>query len=58
MDLFLVMGSSYDALLNNSVSGFPHSYQDTSGKGKSIFTGNTNNNNLELKEIEVFNLSK
>ena len=52
------IASNYDKLLDNAHSNFPYSYQDTSGKGKSIFTGNTNNNNLEHKEIEVFNLSK
>ena len=41
-------------------SGFPKSYQDTSGKGKSIFTGNLNNNikDLKIKEFEVFQLLK
>ena len=52
------IASNYDKLLNNAQSNFPYSYQDTSGKGKSIFTGNTTTDNLELKEIEVFNLSK
>ena len=41
-------------------SGFPKSFQDTLGKGKSIFTGNLNNSikDLKLKELEVFQLSK
>ena len=51
-DICIYKGSSY--------SSFPHSYQDILGKGKSIFTGNLNNNNgnLNLKEIEVFKIFK
>lgn len=48
---------SDSGILNNIYSNSPYSYQDTTGKGNSIFTGNTNNNTLEIKEIEVFNLS-
>ena len=43
---------------NNSNSGFPYSYQDTLGKGKSIFTGDNNNGNFRLKEMEIFKLFK
>jgi len=45
---------------SNSHSNFPNSYQDILGKGKSIFTGDLNNNNnkLNLKEIEVFKIFK
>ena len=45
---------------NGSFANFPHSYQDILGKGKSIFTGNLNNNNtkFKLKEIEVFKIFK
>ena len=41
---------------NNNGSLFPYSYQDTLGKGKTIFTGDSNNNNqyIKLKEIEVY----
>ena len=44
---------------NSNFSRFPYSYQDTLGKGKSIFTGDSNNNNqyFKLKEIEVFKIS-
>jgi len=38
-------------------SNFPYSYQDTLGKGKSIFTGDNNKEYLELKEVEVFKIS-
>ena len=38
-------------------SGFPVSYQDVLGKGKSIFTGDVNNQYFILKEIEVFELN-
>ena len=39
-------------------SGFPVSYKDVLGKGKSIFTGDIdkNNKNFILKELEVFQL--
>ena len=45
---------------NSSGSNFPHSYKDILGKGKSIFTGDLNNNNssFNLKEIEVFKIFK
>ena len=62
-----IFGSGYDLYLynnNNNVnnpncSSFPYSYQDTLGKGKSIFTGDMNNNNyyFNLKEVEVFKIS-
>ena len=40
-------------------SGFPDVFQDVLGKGKSIFTGDKNNNNntFKIKEVEVFTLS-
>ena len=43
-----------------SYSSFPYNYEDTLKKGKSIFTGNLDNNKNEfnIKEIEVFNLYK
>ena len=55
------IGIDYSDFLNNdSYVNFPHSYQDVLGKGKSIFTGDLNNNNqyFKLKELEVFALSK
>ena len=55
------IGIDYSDFLNNdSYVNFPHSYQDVLGKGKSIFTGDLNNNNqyFKLKELEVFVLSK
>ena len=39
-------------------TNFPHSYKDVLGKGYSIFKGDTNNYNFNLKEIEVFKLIK
>ena len=36
----------------------PNSYKDVLGKGKSIFTGDNDNNKFNLKEIEVFKLIK
>ena len=45
---------------SGSYSRFPTDYEDTLNKGKSIFTGNLDNNNesLTVKEIEVFKLYK
>ena len=41
-----------------SYANFPKEYEDILNKGKSIFTGNKNNNSTDLiiKEIEVFRL--
>ena len=49
-----------DFSTENSRSQFPDDYEDTLNKGKSIFTGDLNNNNYEfkVKEIEVFKLLK
>ena len=46
-------------LQKDSTSNFPEQYNDTTGKGKSIFTGNFNAlaNNFRIKEIEVFKVS-
>ena len=54
-DIYTLYSSS-----NSSGSSFPHSYQDILGKGRSIFTGDLNNNNgnINLKEIEVFKIFK
>ena len=45
---------------DSSASAFPVSYQDILGKGRSIFTGDLNNSNINinLKEIEVFKIFK
>jgi len=51
----------YNNFLNSgSNTNFGHSYQDTLGKGKSIFTGDANNDNnqIKIKELEVFKLNK
>ena len=42
-------------LEKDSETRFPEQYNDTTGKGKSIFTGNKNN--FKIKEIEVFKVS-
>ena len=49
-----------DFVNSDSSSDFPCRYNDILGKGKSIFTGDFNNNNgkFRLKEIEVFQLFK
>ena len=64
-DIGPTFGNGYDIYTlysnnNSSGSGFPNGYQDILGKGKSIFTGdlNNNNNSINLKEIEVFKIFK
>ena len=49
-----------DFLNNSFQTNFPYDYEDTLGKGKSIFTGNLNNNitSYNLLEVEVFKLLK
>ena len=49
-----------DILNTGGYSEFPYAYKDILGKGKSIFTGdyNNNNNKFKIKEIEVFKISK
>ena len=53
-DLFI----KNDFFNNGIYSYFPCAYEDSIGKGKSIFTGDTNNNtkDFKVKEIEVFKL--
>ena len=47
-----------DFIKEGGFSGFPRSYQDTLGKGKSIFTTDNNSSYYKIKEIEVFKLFK
>ena len=48
----------YNFLEKSNITDFPDNFEDKLLKGKSIFTGNPNNNNskLDIKEIEVFKL--
>ena len=49
--------SIYDNFLNkDSSSAFPEQYNDTTGKGRSLFTGNADSstNSIKILEIEVF----
>ena len=57
-DLYFGNNSGNFTLQNSNGSYFPCSYEDTLGKGKSVFTGDFNNNNqyIKIKEIEVFRL--
>ena len=54
------LGIKLDFIKDGGLSGFPYTYQDILGKGKSIFTGDVNNNNdqFKLKEIEIFKILK
>ena len=54
-------GGGYDIGIRfNSThyTNFPCSYKDVLGKGYSIFKGDNDNENFNLKEIEVFKLIK
>ena len=57
-DLYFGNNSGNFTLQNSNASYFPNSYEDSLGKGKSVFTGDFNNNNqyIKIKEIEVFRL--
>ena len=46
--------------VNNTEAYFSSKFQDTYGKGNSMFTGNTDNNNrkITLNEVEVYKLYK
>jgi len=52
------LGVYGDFLNRGGYSEFPYTYHDILGKGKSIFTGDSNNNNnkFKIKEIEVFKI--
>jgi len=52
------LGVNCDILNSNSWSNFPNNYQDIIAKGKSIFTGDSNNSSFKIKEIEVFKIFK
>ena len=43
---------------NDSYSNLGYAYPDVLGKGTSVFTGDANNNNqnIKIKEVEVFKL--
>ena len=54
-------GSGYDICIcfsSSDYTNFPHAYKDVLGKGYSIFKGDNDNYNFNLKEIEVFKLIK
>ena len=69
-DYILFFGAGHDLYIPNnclnrvSYSKFPYTYQDTLGKGKSIFSGNMNNNDnnkyseFKIKEVEIFKVIK
>ena len=52
------LGVCGDILKDGGWSYFPKTYQDIIGKGKSIFTGDSNNSNFKKKGIEVFKIFK
>ena len=54
-------GGGYDIHIgfnSSNSTNFPNSYKDVLGKGYSIFKGDNDNFNFNLKEIEVFKLIK
>jgi len=54
------LGVHGDILKDGGWSWFPNTYPDILDKGKSIFTGDSNNSNakFKIKEIEVFKIFK
>ena len=54
------LGINSDILNSGGWTNFPYTYQDSLGKGKTIFTGDFNNsvNSFKVKEIEVFKIFK
>ena len=52
------LGIYKDFIKKGGWSWFPYTYQDSIGKGKSIFTGDPNNNQFKIKEIEIFKILK
>ena len=48
------LGLYGDFLNQGAWSYFPANYNDTLGKGNSIFTGNSGSNEFKIKEIEIF----
>jgi len=52
------LGVYGDILNRGGWSNFPNTYPDVLGKGKSIFTGDSNITNFKIKEIEVFKIYK
>ena len=52
------LGVYKDILKDGGWSNFPFTFQDSLKKGKSIFTGDNNNNFFKIKEIEVFKVFK
>ena len=56
-----IFGGGHDIRIcfnSSNYTNFPHSYKDVLGKGYSIFKGDNDNYNFNLKEIEVFKLIK
>ena len=49
---------NYEDFINRSEAYFGDYYQDTTGKGNSMFTGNSNNNERKiiLNEVEVYKI--
>ena len=57
-------GGGHDLGINGDISkdggwsNFPYTYKDILGKGKSVFTNDSNNNKFKVNEIEVFKIYK
>ena len=49
---------NYEDFINRSEAYFGSHYEDTTGKGNSMFTGNSNNNEMRiaLNEVEVYKI--
>ena len=46
----------HDFVMNESYANFPYTYNDASGKGNSIFSGDLKSNRFKLAEIEVYKI--
>ena len=56
-----IFGNGHDIRIHftsGHYTNFPSAYKDVLGKGYSIFKGDNDNHNFDLKEIEVFKLIK
>ena len=51
-----IIGSESTSTISVKGAKLQINYQDNSGKGNSIFSGDNNTNNFKLKELEVFKL--
>ena len=59
----MLLTNNYDIAIefnieSHNYTNFPNGYKDILGKGYSVFKGDNDNNQFNLKEIEVLKLIK